>query len=154
MIKDPSSTLERFAQSSSSYTPTFAMTATPVSTTADVFYALAPEGGVRAYQRINVDPSTGESVRNFELEAKSVVIENVRGKEDSVSLDTAGFQFYKHTSTHKTFDNDEEIYREYYPESIELIKKLTGASRVELFDHSKQFTLMNVCFNLRGLMDL
>jgi hypothetical protein len=112
------------------------MTATPVSTTADLLYALEPEGGVRAYQRIDIDPLTG---RNFEVEAKSVVIENVRGKEDSVSLDTAGFQFYKHTSKHTTFDNDEEIYRVYYPESIELIKKLTGASRVELFDHSKQF---------------
>jgi hypothetical protein len=115
------------------------MTATPVSTTADLLYALEPEGGVRAYQRTDIDPLTGERGRNIEVEAKSVVIENVRGKEDSVSLDTAGFQFYKHTSKHTTFDNDEEIYREYYPESIELIKKLTGASRVELFDHSKQF---------------
>ena len=121
------------------------MTATPVSTTADLFYALEPEGGVRAYQRIDVDPSTGEKARNFEVEAKSVVIENLRGKEDSVLLDTAGFQFYKHTSKHTTFDNDEEIYRVYYPESIELIKKLTGASRVELFDHSK---FLPVCFLL------
>ena len=128
------------------YTPTFAMTATPVSTTADLFYALEPEGGVRAYQRLDIDPLTGELARNFKLEAKSVVIENVRGKEDSVLLDTAGFQFYKHTSKHTTFDNDEEIYREYYPESMELIKKLTGASRVELFDHSMQFTLVHVLF--------
>ena len=118
--------------------------ATPVSTTADLFYALEPKGGVRAYQRVDIDPSTGERARNFEVEAKSVAIENLRGKEDSVSLDTAGFQFYKHTSKHTTFDNDEEIYREYYPESIELIKKLTGASRVELFDHSKQRSCMYV----------
>ena len=118
------------------------MTATPVSTTADLVYAVEPEGGVKAYQRIDIDASTGESARNFQVEAKCVVIENVRGNEDTVTLDTAGFQFYKHTSKHTSFDNDEEIYREYYPESIELIKKLTGASRVELFDHSKQYTLM------------
>ena len=109
---------------------------TPVSTTADLFYTLEPEDGVRAYQR--VDPSTGEKERNFKVETKSVVIENVRGKEDTVSLDTTGFQFYKHTSKYTTFDNDEEIYRIYYPESAELIKKLTGASRVESYDHSKQ----------------
>jgi hypothetical protein len=125
------------------------MTAAPVTTTADLFYAIEPEGGVRAYQRADNDPLTGERTSNVKIEAKSVVIENVRGKEDSVSLDTAGFQFYKHTSKHTTFDNDEEIYRVYYPESIELIKKLTGASRVELFDHSKQFTLMHA---LRGLI--
>jgi len=72
----------------------------------------------------------------LDAKKKTVVIENIRGKEDSVSLDTAGFQYYKHTSKHITFANDEEIFREYYPESIELIKKLTGASRVELFDHT------------------
>ena len=112
-----------------------AITDTPVSTTADLFYTLEPENGVRAYQR--VDPSTGEKVKNFKVETKSLVIENLRGKEDTVSLDTTGFQFYKHTSKHTTFDNDEEIRRVYYPESAELIKKLTGASRVESFDHSK-----------------
>ena len=110
-------------------------TSTPVSTTADLFYALEPESGVRAYQ--HVDPPAGERKMNFGLEARSVVIENIRGKEDSVSLDTVGFQIYKHTPKHTTFGNDEEIRCAYYPESIELIKKLTGASRVEVFDHSK-----------------
>jgi hypothetical protein len=32
------------------------MTSTPVSTTADLFYAHEPEGGVRAYQYVEVDP--------------------------------------------------------------------------------------------------
>ena len=119
------------------------MIASPVSTTANLFYALEPEDGVRANQYVDVHPPTGERARNFELEAKSVVIENVRGKEDSLSLDTTGFQFYKHTSKLTTFDNDEEIRRVYFPESIELIKKLTGANRVEIFDHSR---FMHVCF--------
>ena len=125
---------------------------TPVSTTADLFYSLEPEGGVRAYQRVDIDASTGERVRNFQVEAKPVVIENIRGKEDTATLDTAGFQFYKHTSKHTSFDNDEEIYREYYPESLELIKKLTGASRVELFDHGKQFRLMFWFSRSNGLL--
>lgn len=111
-------------------------TSGPVSTTANLLYSTKPEG-VRAYQHINADPITGERQKNVKSEEKSVVIENLRGKEDSVSLDTAGFQFYKHASKHTTFDNDEEIRSEYYPESTELIKKLTGASRVELFDYSK-----------------
>ena len=112
-------------------------TATPISTTATLLFAIEPEDGAPAYQHVNVDPLTGERPKNIGRVEKSVVIENVRGKEDSVSLDTAGFQFYKHSSKHTTFTNDEEIRREYYPESIELIKHLTGASRVELFDHSK-----------------
>ena len=109
---------------------------TPASTTAKLLYLIEPDGA-RAYQHINADPITGERKKNVEREEKSVVIESVRGKEDSVSLDTAGFQFYKHTSKHTTFDDEEKIRSEYYPESVELIKKLTGASRVELFDHSK-----------------
>ena len=110
------------------------MANSPVSTTAQIPYVTAPEAGVRAYQHF---PITGKGPKNIGSGAKSVVIENIRGKEDSFSLDTAGFQYYKHTSKHTTFNNDEEIRREYYPESIELIKKLTGASRVEIFDHSK-----------------
>ena len=110
------------------------MAATSVSITTNLFYATEPVDGAQAYVE-------AEARTNYGRDEKSVVIENVRGEEDSVSLDTTGFQFYKHTSKHTTFANDEEIRREYYPESIELIKKLTGASRVELFDHSKHLCL-------------
>ena len=113
------------------------MAAIPISVTANLVYSTEPDGGFRAYRYIEVDPITGERRTNYGPEEKSVVIDNIRGKEDTFSLDTAGFQFYKHASKLTTFDNDEEIRREYYPESIELIKKLTGASRVELFDHSQ-----------------
>lgn len=111
--------------------------ALPPASTANLLYIVEPVDGVRPYQNVNADPITGERPRNFEREEKSVVIENVRGKENYVSLDTAGFQFYRYPSKHTTFANDEEIREEYYPESAELIKKVTGASRVELFDHSK-----------------
>ena len=131
------------------------MTTAPTSTTADLLYSLEPKGGERAFVRFDeIDPSTGEVVKNYLKDVKSCVIENVRGKEDTLTLDTAGFQFYKHTSNHTTFANDDEIRREYYPESIELVKKLTGASRVEIFDHSKQSRRTLVFFALRGLMDL
>ena len=109
----------------------------PAHTTGNLLYIIEPEGGLPAYQHVNANPITGERERNFQREERSVVIENLRGKEDAVSLDTAGFQFYHCPSKHTTFANDEEIRQEYYPESAELIKKATGASRVELFDHSK-----------------
>jgi len=111
---------------------------TPATTIASLVYATEPADGVRAYQYINADPVTGERKRNYGREQKNVVVENLRGKEDSVTLDTAGFQYFKHTSKHTSFATDEGIYEEYYPESIELIKSLTGSSRVVLFDHSKQ----------------
>ena len=106
------------------------------STTANLRYVTEPAGGVRAYQGSEADPITGERKRNYGFESKDVVVENLRGRENSVTLDTAGFQYFEHKSKHSSFTNDEEIYQEYYPESIELIKSLTGASRVVLFDHS------------------
>ncbi|KAJ7916201.1 hypothetical protein B0H13DRAFT_1609641 [Mycena leptocephala] len=56
--------------------------------------------------------------------------------ESAASLDKTGFQLFKHPAKHTAFTNDADIEKEYYPESIELIKRLTGASRVVLFDHT------------------
>jgi hypothetical protein len=66
-----------------------------------------------------------------------VQIENVRGKEDTVGLDTTGFQFYNRPSKLKSLTNEEEIRSIYYLETENLIKELTGASKVVLFDHSE-----------------
>lgn len=111
------------------------MTFTDTVTT-DLLYATRTVDGSKPYQYINVDPTTGVRKRNFEQKAFPMEIENLRGKEDTVSLDTAGFAFFHEPAQHKRFANDDEVEKEYYPESIELLKKLTGASRVVLFDHS------------------
>ena len=37
----------------------------------------------------------------------------------------------------EAFEDDAALEKEYYPESIALIKELTGASRVVVFDHSE-----------------
>lgn len=111
----------------------------PASTTAAITYLVGPPKGVRAYQNINFDPKTGEQDKNWTRIDKEAVIENLRGKEDSATLDTAGFQLFTRPSKHTAFTNDADVEREYYPESIELIKEMTGASRVVLFDHSKDF---------------
>ncbi len=96
-------------------------------------YFVAPVDGSKPYRTVYTNnPDT-----NYTHEPHEVEIENVRGKEDSVTLDTAGFQFLKAPSKHTAFSSDADIEAEYYPESIELLKKVTGASRVVLFDHSE-----------------
>jgi len=106
------------------------------STTGVLTFFLKTSDGQRPYQNINADEETGTRKTNCLQETQEVTIENVRGKVSSFTLDTAGFQFFKEPAKHKSFANDEEILRDYYPESIELIKKLTGASKVVLFDHT------------------
>lgn len=111
----------------------------PTSVTTTLSYFNPPEDGGKPYQKVITDPATGDRSlkKNWSGDERTnVVIENVRGREDTVSLDKTGFQYFEHTSKHTSFENDEEIKAEYYTESIELIKKLTGATRVEIFDHS------------------
>jgi len=106
------------------------------SVTATLTYFTPPADGSRPYYFINSDLSGSQPRQNYESVDYQKQIQNIRGRESEFSLDTSGFQFFKRAPGHKTFANDEEIQREYYPESIDLIKEVTGASRVVLFDHT------------------
>ncbi|KAJ7278463.1 hypothetical protein C8J57DRAFT_1307042 [Mycena rebaudengoi] len=90
-------------------------------------FFVPPADGQRAYVSVNVNAATSERDRNFSLSHQNVEIENLRGKEDTI---------FHSPAKHTTFKNDAEVESEYYPESIELIKRLTGATRVVLFDHT------------------
>ncbi|KAJ6555121.1 hypothetical protein DFH09DRAFT_1318317 [Mycena vulgaris] len=103
-------------------------------TTASLNFFVPPKDGSRAYS--NTSAVTGVPYKNYTMEAHDVEIQNLRGNESAATLDTTGFQIYKHPAKHTAFTSDAEIEKEYYPESIELIKRLTGASRVVLFDHT------------------
>ncbi|KAJ7687863.1 hypothetical protein B0H17DRAFT_1136028 [Mycena rosella] len=107
---------------------------TPASTTASIVFALPPPDGTRAYQ--DTTAPNGANDKNFPLDVHDVEIQNLRGTEATATLDTTGFQLYKHAAKHTAFTSDAEIKEEYYPESIELLKRITGASRVVLFDHT------------------
>lgn len=113
----------------------------PDVVTTSLIYHIPPADGVRAYQTINANPKTGERDKNIVPTEYNAKIENIRGKEHLYNLDNAGFQFYNRPTKFKDFRDDKKVEEEYYPESIELIKKLTGASRVVLFDHSQSFVI-------------
>lgn len=113
------------------------LTTGPANTTGNLVFLVKPPAGVRAYTHINADPVTGERKGNYSSIKETVTIENLRGKESQYTLDNAGFQLGTHPARHEAFTNDADVEREYYPESIELLKKVTGASRVVLFDHSQ-----------------
>ncbi|KAJ5084174.1 hypothetical protein NUU61_008753 [Penicillium alfredii] len=65
-----------------------------------------------------------------------VTIHDVSGHELDYALDNQGFQFYYHESSEKDFHDEERIKKEYYPETEQLLKDATGASRVFIFDHT------------------
>jgi hypothetical protein len=112
----------------------------PAFTTSTLTFTSPPPDGARPYLKANADPKTGRHDRNYDREERTVLMENLRRKSaETPMLDTAGFQLFHRPAKHTTFISDEEIEKEYYPESVELLKELTGGTRVVLYDHSQFF---------------
>jgi hypothetical protein len=65
-----------------------------------------------------------------------VTIHNGRLILDRLSLDREGFAFIKHETKVRDFYNEGEVRSVYYPEMEWLVKELTGASKVLVFDHT------------------
>ncbi|KAG1883576.1 hypothetical protein F4604DRAFT_257656 [Suillus subluteus] len=99
-------------------------------------YFVAPLDGSLPYRnRFNADSTMEKPARNWTQEPHDMQIEDVRGKEELYKLDNAGFQYGREAAKHTSFLNDDEIQREYYPEGIDLIKRVTGATSIVIFDH-------------------
>lgn len=62
-------------------------------------------------------------------------ITDISGHETSYSLDTHGFQYIRHISAETLFTNEHAIVTAYYDECKELLKSVTGANRVHVFNH-------------------
>lgn len=118
-----------------------AATTEPVTVSTTLNYAQLPFDGSKPWFIVDFDPKTGARESNFSLDGRQVDIENVRGKENEYDLDTSGFRFMKSPSGFTNFEDDAAIKDEYYKESAEILKNVTGARRVVLFDHSAWISL-------------
>jgi hypothetical protein len=72
----------------------------------------------------------------------SVRIRSARG--ESPSLDREGFLLARHASTVRDLYDDAEIASVYEPEVRELVRRATGAARVEVFDHTRRAASQDV----------
>ena len=71
-----------------------------------------------------------------EHEVREMTISNGRPFVEEFDLEVTGFEFVEHpTRVHDFFDLD-ELKHVYYPEVEALIKRVSGASRVVVFDHT------------------
>ena len=88
----------------------------------------------------------GKPRSNVASEPHPAVINDVRGKEDTVGLDKTGFQFVEHKSSETEFLDEERIKTVYYKEVEELLKHVTGGKRVFIFDHTIRYAYMlDIC---------
>jgi len=58
------------------------------------------------------------------------------GRAENATLDEQGFAVLRHRSAVRDFQDEAEIRGTYYPEAEALLKRVTGASRVFIFDHT------------------
>src|SRR5437870_8037495 len=69
-------------------------------------------------------------------ELKQMAVRNGRLLADRLSLDEQGFVFVEHETKVVDFFDALQLESVYYPEVEQLIKDVSGASRVVLFDHT------------------
>ena len=72
---------------------------------------------------------------NMTYDPHTMRIHDMRPISSDVSLDTQGFALVEQRSAVKDFWDDDEVRLVYYPEAERVIKQVTGASRVFIFDH-------------------
>lgn len=80
------------------------------------------------------EPPPGTPKTTGTFVSRSVLIRNARLGEES-SLDREGFQLVHQESVVRDFYDREEVKKVYYPEIELLLKDVTGAEKVLVFDH-------------------
>jgi hypothetical protein len=81
-------------------------------------------------------PPKGEAWTNVVLEPHVSPIHDLRPIGAEITLDRAGFQLVRQASAIADFWDEGEIRTTYYREAEDLLKDVTGADRVHVFDHT------------------
>lgn len=96
-----------------------ALESKPRDVTTTFHYYKDPEDGGPPPPTYVANPATFERPAL----AKQAVVHDIRGSLDQYTLDTTGFQIYKHKSAETDFLDDDQIKTLYYPETEELLKQ-------------------------------
>ncbi|CAF3294826.1 unnamed protein product [Rotaria socialis] len=85
---------------------------------------------------IDGNPALGWTGSNFVRTPTRIKIHDLRGKENTVDLDTHGFEILKYDgNVHDEFDDNSESQRHCYDDIVAILKKHLGASRVIICNH-------------------
>jgi hypothetical protein len=77
----------------------------------------------------------GEQRSNMAYDPHTMRIHDMRPISSDVSLDTQGFALVEQRSAVEDLWDDDEVRGVYYPEAERVVKEVTGATRVFIFDH-------------------
>jgi hypothetical protein len=107
--------------------------ATLWSVEAELNYLAPTSSKPRTY---TYDPPAGVPQTTIVNDPHKVEIHDARPIASSISLDAEGFVVLQHRSRVSGFDDEDEIRTIYYPETADLLKDVTGADRILIFDHT------------------
>jgi hypothetical protein len=82
------------------------------------------------------DPPPGIPVRSGQYEDRAVPVRNGRPVAPELSLDRHGFVIARHDTKVADLSDEAQVTSVYYPEMEQLVKDVTGADRVLVFDHT------------------
>lgn len=96
------------------------------------------------------EPPPGVPGTNVVPEAHVMPIHDARPIASDINLDREGFTVLPHQSAVHDFYDDDEVRRVYYPEAERLLRQVTGASRVFVFDHTVRRRIAGVTDRTAG----
>lgn len=125
---------------------TVSKTQEPHHVVADFNYYKDPCDGTPPPPAIVSKPETFQKP----TETRRVTVHDIRGEEESYSLDKNGFEIYRHESKEKEFLDEEQIKGGYYAEVEEILKgayvplpfssRLSGRATGGFFHRTKPFS--------------
>lgn len=92
--------------------------------------------GTRKPYAYEFDPPPGTPRRSATYRDQVVRIRNAREIDWRPCIDQQSFEMRYHRSRVRDFYDDAEVRRVYYPEVTQVLREVTGARRVEIFDHT------------------
>ncbi len=82
------------------------------------------------------EPGLGPDKHSWTTAEHDVVIDDARAMAEQLDLDRQGFALMRHPTAVRDFYDDDEVRRVYYPETEALVRSVTGAGKVIVFDHT------------------
>ncbi|HXQ17667.1 MAG TPA: CmcJ/NvfI family oxidoreductase [Caulobacteraceae bacterium] len=95
----------------------------------------AERGPEKAYT-YTYKPPEGTPATNIKTYAQTVTLENARQLAGGLDVDVQGFQIVSHRTAVRDFWDEAQTMALGHPEVAELVKAVTGASRVVVYDHT------------------
>jgi hypothetical protein len=103
------------------------------ATTGSLYYAA--EGSEPLFCYADAVPS-GEPETNIEFIEHTVAIRDTRGSGPRPRLDVEGAALFRHVSAVRDFYDEDELQRIGYAEVADILRTVTGAQEVAVFDHN------------------